>query len=144
MGGPRHDPEGAVAEAGGAGLRRALRLRRVRRVRAFAARGDARLRGAVALLRLGRGVPVDPQHVRGDARPLWLRRSEGAIPRPRDLDGDRLFLLPDRPRGAGVPRPLGPRGLEAAILGPAVSVETGLSYCLTEPGSGSDAAGLRT
>jgi len=34
--------------------------------------------------------------------------------------------------------------LKARFLGPAISMETVFSYCLTEPGSGSDAAGLRT
>ncbi len=34
--------------------------------------------------------------------------------------------------------------LKARILAPAVRMETFLSYCLTEPGSGSDAASLRT
>jgi alkylation response protein AidB-like acyl-CoA dehydrogenase len=33
---------------------------------------------------------------------------------------------------------------KARLLGPAVGMETILSYCLTEPGSGSDAAALRT
>ncbi len=34
--------------------------------------------------------------------------------------------------------------LKARFLGPAVSMETVFSYCLTEPGSGSDAAALKT
>ncbi len=38
----------------------------------------------------------------------------------------------------------GSEGLKAAILGPACAMETILSYCLTEPGSGSDAASLST
>ena len=34
--------------------------------------------------------------------------------------------------------------LKARILGPAVTMESVLSYCLTEPGAGSDAAALKT
>ncbi|TCO70572.1 acyl-CoA dehydrogenase family protein [Rhodovulum euryhalinum] len=34
--------------------------------------------------------------------------------------------------------------LKARILAPAITMETVLSYCLTEPGSGSDAAALKT
>jgi alkylation response protein AidB-like acyl-CoA dehydrogenase len=34
--------------------------------------------------------------------------------------------------------------MKARFLAPAISMETVLSYCLTEPGSGSDAAALRT
>ncbi|MEE4118269.1 MAG: acyl-CoA dehydrogenase family protein, partial [Paracoccaceae bacterium] len=34
--------------------------------------------------------------------------------------------------------------LRARFLGPAIGMETVFSYCLTEPGSGSDAAALRT
>ena len=38
----------------------------------------------------------------------------------------------------------GSDGLKARFLGPAIGMETVFSYCLTEPGSGSDAAALRT
>ncbi len=38
----------------------------------------------------------------------------------------------------------GSEDLQARLLGPACAMETVLSYCLTEPGSGSDAAALRT
>lgn len=34
--------------------------------------------------------------------------------------------------------------IKARVLAPAISMETVLSYCLTEPGSGSDAAALKT
>ncbi len=61
------------------------------------------------VLRLGRGVPVDPQHVRAH---------------------DRQLTASD--------------DLKARMLPKALSMETVLSYCLTEPGSGSDAAALKT
>jgi hypothetical protein len=38
----------------------------------------------------------------------------------------------------------GSADLKARFLAPAIAMETVLSYCLTEPGSGSDAAALRT
>jgi len=38
----------------------------------------------------------------------------------------------------------GTEALKARLLGPAVAMEKLVSYCLTEPGSGSDAAALRT
>ena len=59
---------GALAEGGRVGTCRHLCLRRQRRHRALAARRHAGFRGALDGLPLGRGVPVDPQHVRQDAR----------------------------------------------------------------------------
>ena len=58
---------------------------------------------------VGRGVPIDPQHVRGDDRPALART------------------------------PLRARDPARCV----VAMETVLSYCLTEPGSGSDAAALQ-
>ena len=45
---------------------------------------------------------------------------------------------------AGMLDRYGSDDLKARYLAPAVAMETVLSYCLTEPGSGSDAAALRT
>jgi alkylation response protein AidB-like acyl-CoA dehydrogenase len=63
---------------------------RARRLRPDAARCDAGLRGAEPVLRLGRGLPVDPQHVRADAGKLRRRRLARPASATRAEDGDLL------------------------------------------------------
>ena len=98
VGGCGHHSARPLAEDGGTRLRRPLRLRGARRQRPHPPRRDPCVRGAVDGVPLGRGLPVNPQHVRADDRQLRFRGPEGPGAAARRLHGDSAELLPDRAR----------------------------------------------
>ena len=100
----RGDARGRRARHG-----RDLCQRGCRRLGPVAARCGADLRGAVDRLPDGRGLYLDPQHVRLDDRPLRLGRAAPALAAAAVQHGAAVELLPDR---AG--RRLGRRGAEDA------------------------------
>ena len=89
-------PVEALAQGGGARLRRHLRQGRRRRLGADAARRRADLRGTGAGLHLDRRLYLDPQHGGLDDRRLRRRRGAPEIPAQALHHGAFRQLLPDR------------------------------------------------